>query len=164
MELRLAEPDITAARRFQGAVSGTVAMEIPSGDYACVSRERAGRQGLALDGRGRMSLAAGKSVHLVDPREWSVVVEVKAVGAEPLDFREILALSGRSGIYAGLTSRRARSSTAGAVEGAGGGIEVAIGPPGRPDGEVLITPRTGEDEAKAATVAVAAIPVVPPAP
>src|SRR5689334_2697223 len=59
MELRLAEPDITAARRFQGTVSGAGSMEIPAGDYACLSRERAGRQGLALDGRGRMSLAPG---------------------------------------------------------------------------------------------------------
>src|SRR5689334_23808676 len=163
MELRLAEPDITAARRFQGTVSGAVPMEIPAGDYACLAPERAGRQGLALDGRGRMTLAPGKSVHLVDPREWSVVVEVKAIGGEPLDFREILALSGRSGIYAGLTSRQARSSRDNPVEGAGGVIEVAIGPPGRPDGEIVISPRAGVIERKAATVAAVEIPAVPPA-
>jgi hypothetical protein len=164
MELRLAEPDITAARRFQGTVSGAVPMEIPTGDYACLARERAGRQGLALDGRGRMSLAPGKSVYLVDPREWSVVVEVKAIGAEPLDFREILALSGRSGIYAGLTGRRARSSRDNAVEGTGGVIEVAVGPSGSPGGEVVITPRSGVSEQKAATIAATEMPVMPPAP
>jgi hypothetical protein len=156
MELRLAEPDITAARRFQGAASGAVPMEIPAGDYACLASERAARQGLALDGRGRMSLAPGKSVHLVDPREWTIVVEVKAVGTEPLDFREILALSGHSGIYAGLSSRRARSSSGNSVEGAGGVIEVAIEASGRPGGEVVITPRSREGEEKA--VAVAAVP------
>jgi hypothetical protein len=164
MELRLAEPDITAGRRFQAAASGVGAMEIPAGDYACLARERAGRHGLALDDRGRMSLAPGKSVHLVDPREWTVVVEVKAVGAEPLDFREILALSGRSGIYAGLTSRRAPPEAGGSVQGAGGVIEVAIGPAGRPEGEVVITPRTGEGETRTDTAVDVAIPAAPPVP
>ena len=162
MELRLAEPDITAERRFRATVSGAAPMEMPAGDYACLSRERAGRQGLALDARGRMSLAPGKSVHLVDPHEWSVVVEVRAIGSEPLDFREILALSGRSGIYAGLTSRRARTSPDTSVEGAGGVIEVAIGPSGRPGGEVVITPRAAESEEKA--IAAAATPAAPSAP
>lgn len=164
MELRLAEPDITAERRFRATVSGTVPMEIPAGDYACLSRERAARQGLALDARGRMSLAPGKSVHLVDPHEWSVAVEVKSIGSEPLDFREILALSGRSGIYAGLTSRQARSSFAIPVEGTGSVIEVAIGPSGRPGGEVVITPRAVEGEEKAVAVAPAAVPAASPAP
>jgi hypothetical protein len=165
MELRLAEPDITAARRFQVAASGVGVTEIPAGDYACVTRERAGRHGLALDEHGRMSLAPGKSVHLVDPREWSVVVEVKAVGTEPLDFREILALSGRSGIYAGLSGRSARpgGGGGGSVQGAGGVIEVAIGPSGRPDGAVVITPRAEESGERADSV-VAATPGVPPAP
>jgi hypothetical protein len=165
MELRLAEPDITAARRFQAAVSSAGVTEIPAGDYACVTRERAGRHGLALDEHGRMSLAPGKSVHLVDPREWSVVVEVKAIGTEPLDFREILALSGRSGIYAGLTGRSARPGGGGSVQGAGGVIEVAIGPSGRPDGAVVITPRAEESGERADSVVAAAPALVakPPA-
>lgn len=164
MELRLAEPDITAKRRFLATVSESAVVEALAGDYACLAHERAGRHGLALDARGRMSLAPGRSVHLVDPGEWTVAVEVKAVGAEPLDFREILALSGRSGIYAGLASRRAQPGAGGSVQGAGGVIEVAIGPSGRPDGEVVITPRMEEGATRGDAAVTAPIPAASPEP
>lgn len=167
MELRLAEPDITAARRFHSAVAGTADVEIPAGEFVCLARTRAGRHGLMLTGRGEMLLAPGKSVHLVDPHEPAIVVEVKAVGSEPLDFREILALSGRSGIYAGLAGRRAQPGAAAAVRRPGDAIVVALGPGGRL-GEVVITPRAqdgGEKvEEKPATTTVAAAPAVVPVP
>jgi hypothetical protein len=163
MELRLAEPDITAARRFQGTVSGAAALDVPVGDYVCLTRDRARRHGLTVRGRGEVVLAPGRSVHLVDPRESAIVVEVKAVGREPLDFREILALSGRTGIYAGLAGRSARPGGSGSVQGTGGVIEVAIGPSGRPDGAVVITPRAEESGESTDSAVAAAVPAVQPA-
>jgi hypothetical protein len=167
MELRLAEPDITAARRFHGAVSGAADVEIPAGEFVCLARARAGRHGLTLTGGGAMLLAPGRSVHLVDPYEPSIVVEVKAVGNEPLDFREILALSGRSGIYAGLAGKRAQPGASAAARRLDEAIVVALGPGGRL-GELVITPRArdgdGKVEEKPAVTIVAAAPVVAPAP
>lgn len=164
MELRLAEPDITAARRFQGAVAGAADVEIPAGEFVCLARARAGRHGLTLTGRGEMLLAPGKSVHLVDPHEAAIVVEVRAFGSEPLDFREILALSGRSGIYAGLAGRRAPPGAPAAVRQPGDAIVVALGPAGQL-GEIVVTPRAqdgGEKiEEKPATTAAAVVPPVP---
>ncbi len=166
MELRLAEPDITAARRFQATVSGVADIEMPAGEFVCLARARASRHGLALNRDGAVLLAPGKSVHLVDPYEPTIVVEVKAVGAQPLDFREIFALSGRSGIYAGLAGARARPDVAVEERKPEGAIAVALGPAGRVNGEVVMTPRPQEPDGKESPVvlATAAAPPVVEAP
>jgi hypothetical protein len=155
MELRLAEPDVTAARRFQAAVTGAADIEMPAGEFVCLARARAGRHGLALNRDGAVLLAPGKSVHLVDPYEPTIVVEVKAVGAQPLDFREIFALSGRSGIYAGLSGARARPDVAVEERKPEGVIAVALGPTGRVNGEVIMTPRPQEPDSKETPVVLA---------
>lgn len=162
MELRLAEPDITAARRFQASAAGASAADVPPGEFACLERVRAARHGLTLNAGGNVMLAAGKSVHLVDPYETAIVVVVRATGGEPLDFREILALSGRSGIYAGLAGKREQPAAAPAVRRQDDAIVVALGPTGRL-GEVVVTPRIpdGRVEEKPAN---AAAPAPPPAP
>jgi hypothetical protein len=146
MELRLAEPDITAARRFQATLSGGPAPEaswIPAGEFVCLAQERAARQGLAFRGEAVL-LAAGKSVHLVDPVELGIAVEVRAVGGRPLDLREIFAASARAGIYAGLFRGRAQPGPAVAIRPPEGAVTFPVGPIGRPDGEVVITPRVVE--------------------
>jgi len=166
MELRLAEPEITAARRFQVTASGVVPIDAPAGDYVCLARERARRQGLTLGGGGEVRLAPGRSVHLVDPIESAIVVEVRAVGREPLDFREILALSGRSGIYAGLAGRRPQAEVSATVKEPAVPVAVAVGPAGQPDGEVIITRRPVDVPAAAVVAAVEAVvpaPSPPPA-
>jgi hypothetical protein len=162
MELRLAEPEITAARRFHVTASGVVPVDAPAGDYVCLARERARRQGLTLGGGGELRLAPGSSVHLVDPLEGAIVVEVRAVGREPLDFREVLALSGRSGIYAGLSGRRPQAAVAAATKEPALPAAVAVGPAGRPEGEVIISQRLVD--VPAAGVVAAVEPVVPVAP
>jgi hypothetical protein len=146
MELRLAEPDITAARRFQATLSGGPAPEangIPAGEFVCLARERAARQGLAFRGEAVL-LAAGKSVYLVDPIELAIVVEVRADGGQPLDLREIFAASARAGIYAGLFRGRAPSDPAVVARPPEVAVTFPVGPIGRPDGEVVITPRAVE--------------------
>jgi hypothetical protein len=164
MELRLAEPDITAARRFQSAVGGTVAQDVPPGEFACLERERAGRHGFALTAGGAVLLAAGESVHLVDPAEPAIAVEVKATGGQVLDLREIFAGGGRAGIYAGLAASRARPGVA---------VALKVGPPERPSGEIVVTPQaveSGKEEETAAIPGANDAPsgqapaVVPPAP
>ena len=166
MELRLAEPDITAARRFHVTASGVVPIDPPAGDYVCLARERAGRHGLTLGGGGEVRLAPGRSVHLVDPLEGAIVVEVRAVGREPLDFREILVLSGRSGIYAGLAGRRPQVEAAATAREPPFPLAVAVGPAERPDAEVIFTRRPVVDapaaiEESTPAVDVATAPAVP---
>ena len=143
MELRLAEPDITAARRFQATLAGGTTPEaarIPAGEFVCLARERAARQGLELRGEAIL-LAAGKSVHLVDPMELGIVVEVRAVGGQALDLREIFAASARAGIYAGLFRGRAQSGPVVAVRPPESAVTFPVGPIGRPHGEVVIMAR-----------------------
>jgi len=143
MELRLAEPDITAARRFQATLSGGPrpdASGLPAGEFVCLERGRAARQGLVFRGEAVL-LTEGKSVHLVDPMELGIVVEVKAVGGEPLDLREIFAASARAGIYAGLFRGRAQSGPVVAVRPPESPVTFPVGPIGRPDGEVVIMAR-----------------------
>ena len=143
MELRLPEPDITAARRFQGTLSGGPtpdASGIPVGEFVCLERVRAGRQGLAFRGEAVL-LGAWKSVHLVDPMELGIVVEVKAVGDQPLDLREIFAASARAGIYAGLFRGRAQSGPVVAVRPPESAVTFPVGPIERPDVEVVIMAR-----------------------
>ena len=162
MELRMAEPDITAARRFRGAVAGTPDVEVPAGEFVCLAHARAGRHGVTLTGRGDMLLAPGRLVHLVDPQEPGIVVVVRAFGGGPLDFREILAMSGRSGIYAGLAGRRAQPAATAAERRPGDAIVIALGPAGRL-GEIVVMPRAqdgGERIEEKPAITTAAI--VPP--
>jgi len=165
MELRLAEPDITAARRFQATLSGGPAPEasgIPAGEFVCLARERAARQGLAFRGEAVL-LAAGKSVYLVDPIELGIAVEVRATGGQPMDLREIFAASARAGIYAGLFRGRAPSEPAVAVRPPEVAVTFPVGPIGRPDGVVVITSRAvegGRVEEKVAATGAADAPSV----
>ena len=162
MELRLAEPDITAARRFQASLSGGPtpdASRIPAGEFVCLARERAARQGLAFRGEAIL-LAAGRSVHLVDPLELGIVVEVRAVGGQPLDLREIFAASARAGIYAGLFRGRVQSGPVVAIRPPESAVTFPVGPIGRPIGEVVIMARAGGGERLNDAVA-ADVPAVP---
>ncbi len=162
LELRLAEPDITAERRFQAALSGGLASDvgrIPVGEFVCLERGRAARQGLAFRGAAVL-LAAGKSVHLVDPVDVAIAVEVRAVGSEPLDLREIFAASARAGIYAGLFRGRAQSGPVVAVRPPESAVTFPVGPIGRPDGEVVITSRAGMMLASIAATSTADAPSV----
>ena len=162
MELRLAEPDITAARRFQVSIYGGPvpdASGIPVGEFVCLGRARATRQGLAFRGEAVL-IAAGRSVHLVDPVELGIVVEVRALGGQPLDLREIFAASARAGIYAGLFRGRAWPGPVVAVRPPESAITFPVGPIERPNGEVVIMARAAVSDRLNDAVA-ADVPAVP---
>ncbi len=165
LELRLAEPDITAARRFQAALSGGPTPEasgIPAGEFVCLARERAARQGLAFRDEAIL-LATGKSIFLVDPIELTIAVEVRADGGQPLDLREIFSAGARAGIYAGLYKGRASSEPAVAARPAEVPVAIAARPIVQPDSAAFIAPLAAEAvivEEKAVVTAKADVPPV----
>jgi len=101
LALRLREPYLTPERQETGAAPGSPP---PTGSFVCLA-SRAEREGLTRTPFGEVVLAAGKSVHLVDPHEPQVAVEVRAGRDQPLNLGEIFHRSARAGIYAGLTGQ-----------------------------------------------------------
>jgi hypothetical protein len=92
----------TAERRAIGTAPGGTP---PAGGFTCLAVSRAGREGLTRTPFGEIVLAAGQSVHLVNPQEPEVAVEVRAAQGRPLYLDEIFQRSARAGIYAGLTGQ-----------------------------------------------------------
>ena len=101
LALRLREPYLTSERQETGAAPGS---QPPPGSFVCLAL-RAEREGLTRTPFGEVVLAAGQSVHLVDPHEPQVAVEVRAGHDQPLNLGEIFHRSARAGIYAGLTGQ-----------------------------------------------------------
>jgi hypothetical protein len=101
LALRLREPHLTPERQETGAAPGSPP---PTGSFVCLA-SRAEREGLTRTPFGEVVLAAGQSVHLVDPHEPQVAVEVRAGRDQPLNLGEIFHRSARAGIYAGLTGQ-----------------------------------------------------------
>jgi hypothetical protein len=117
------EPYLTPERRAMIAAPGG---KPPPGSFICLAAARAEREGLTRTPFGEVVLGAGQSVHLVDPHEPQVAVEVRAGRSQPLNLGEIFHRSARSGIYAGLTG----GSTG--QPGSAANIE-------RPDGTLVFT-------------------------
>jgi len=113
LALRLNESYLTAERRAAGAAPGSP----PPGDFICLAAARARRAGLARTPRGEVELAAGQRLHLVDPQEPQITVEVRAADDRSLALGELFRRSARTGIYAGLTGPLGKAATyaAGAV-------------------------------------------------
>jgi hypothetical protein len=101
LALRLREPYLTPERQETGTAPGSPP---PTGSFVCLA-SRAEREGLTRTPFGEVVLAAGQSVHLVDPHEPQVAVEVRAGRDQPLNLGEIFHRSARAGIYAGLTGQ-----------------------------------------------------------
>lgn len=93
----------------------------PAG-FICLVEAAAGRHGLVRTERREIILAAGRSVSLVDPSDPSITVEIRAADHSPMNLREIAALSGRLGIYAGLMRQRGQPDANIAVQGDAGRI------------------------------------------
>lgn len=110
------------------ALRATPGSSPPPGGFVCLGASRAQRAGLTRAPLGEISLAAGQSVHLVDPQEPLVAVEVRAAQDRALSLGEILHRSARAGIFAGLAGQaRAQGTTPGAaapLHGPGGSLIV----------------------------------------
>jgi hypothetical protein len=102
LALRLREPYLTPERQ---ETSGAPGSPPPTGSFVCLAASRAEREGLTRTPFGEVVLAAGQSLHLVDPHERQVAVEVRAGRDQPLNLGEIFHRSARAGIYAGLTGQ-----------------------------------------------------------
>jgi hypothetical protein len=106
LALRLREAYLTPERRETGAAPGA---SPPPGGFTCLAVSRAEREGLTRAASGEIVLAAGQSLHLVNPQEPEVAVEVRAASDRPLSMGGILQRSAHAGIYAGLTGRAAKA-------------------------------------------------------
>lgn len=113
LALRLRESYLTAERQATGATPGS---SPPPGGFVCLAAARAEREGLARTSLGEIVLSAGHTVHLVDPQEPSVAVEVRAAKDRSLNLAEILYRSARTGIYAGLTAQAGQQVAAATIE------------------------------------------------
>jgi hypothetical protein len=99
---RLREAYLTAERQ---AARGAPGSTPPPGGFVCLAAARAEREGLARTPLGEIVLDAGHSVHLVDPQEPEVAVEVRAARNRSLNLGEIFLRSSATGIHAGLTGQ-----------------------------------------------------------
>ena len=106
------EAYVTPERRAVGAAPGG---RPPAGSFVCLAASRAEREGLTRTPFGEVVLAAGQSVHLVDPHEPQVAVEVRAGRDQPLNLGEIFHRSSRAGIYAGLAGQPRQPAGAAAL-------------------------------------------------
>ena len=80
--------------------------------------------GLISNPQGEVVLAAGRSVELVDPGTPNLRVEINAPDNEALNLGQIIANSGRIGIYAGLIRTTGTLNADRAVAGPGGEIRL----------------------------------------
>jgi hypothetical protein len=156
---RLRESYLTAERQALYATPGS---SPPPGGFVCLAAARAEREGLARTPQGEIVLAAGHSVHLVDPQEPEVAVEVRAAQNRSLNLGEIFRRSSRTGIYAGLTgpmSGHARQPGAAAsAEPPDGTLIIRLASAGGLAEETRIeTPAPVQDPAP-----VAVVPAAPP--
>ena len=126
---RLRESYLTAERQALKAAPGSAP---PAGGFVCLATSRAAREGLTRSAIGEINLAAGQSLHLVDPQEPQVAVEVRAGRDSSLNLGEILQRSARTGIYAGLTGQPKQPVSAAGREPPGGTLIVRVAAIGGP--------------------------------
>jgi hypothetical protein len=136
----------------------------PPGSFVCLAAARAGREGLTRTPSGEVVLAAGRSVHLVDPREPQVAVEVRAGRDQPLSLGEIFHRSTRSGIYAGLTGGSAgQPGGAATIERPDGTLVFSTASAGGSVVETRVAPRSAPLPEEQPAVMAAQAPLPPPA-
>ncbi len=159
LALRLREPYLTPERQEAGAAPGSPP---PTGSFVCLAASRAGREGLTRAPFGEVVLAAGRSLHLVDPHEPQVAVEIRAGRDQPLNLGEVFRRSARAGIYAGLTGRPRQPAGTATLSTPGGTLIFRTASAGGSVAETRVAPRPGERPA--APAAPAPDPVIAAAP
>jgi hypothetical protein len=138
LALRLREPHLTPERQETGAAPGSLP---PPGSFVCLAASRAERDGLSRTPFGEVVLAAGQSVHLVDPHEPQVAVEVRAGRDQPLNLGEIFHRSARAGIYAGLTGQARQPAGDATIERSDGTLIFRTASAGGSVVETRVAPR-----------------------
>ncbi|MBI3068125.1 MAG: YncE family protein, partial [Betaproteobacteria bacterium] len=110
--LNLPDADFLAGRmRFietpnAGSIVNQGAINAASGGNVYLVAPEITNSGIITSPRGEVILAAGKSVELVNPGTPGIRVEVTAPDNQAINLGEIVADSGRAGIYAGIISNR----------------------------------------------------------
>lgn len=168
LALRLRETYRTVEERAMNAAPGSAP---PPGNFVCLAAARAEREGLTRTPGGEVMLAAGHTVHLVDPQEPRVAIEVGAAPDLPLNLGGILHRSARTGIYAGLTGHGSaggirRSDGAAKYAAVDGSVVLRLADAGESAAETRVaTPGPAPEPAPAAAPAgMAAVPVAVEAP
>jgi len=109
-----------------GALAGKVdnqgAITTPSGGQIFLIAPDVQNSGVLTSPQGDILLAAGKSVHLVDSASPDLAVVVSAPENRALNLGQIIANSGKVGIYGALINQRGKVSADSAVVGENGKI------------------------------------------
>jgi hypothetical protein len=132
----------------------------PQGGYVCLATSRAQREGLTRLPSGDVVLAAGQSVHLVNPQETEIAIEVKAAPGRSLNLGEIFQRSARAGIYAGLVGQGRQPGAATTLERPDGTLTFRTASTGGSAVEPRVATVQGEgreDPRPAAPIAAAAV-------
>lgn len=136
--LNLSDQDFNAGRlRFTGdAASGSLinaaVIDTAQGGQVYLIAPDIRNSGLINAPGGQIMLAAGRSVELLNPTSPNLSVEISAPGTQALNLGELVASSGRIGIYAPLIDQRGSINADSAVQTASGQIEL------RASGDVLL--------------------------
>jgi filamentous hemagglutinin family protein len=126
--LNLSNQDFSAGRlRFTGdATSGSIdnaaVINTAQGGQVYLIAPRISNSGLINAPNGQILLAAGRSVALLDPESPNLSVEISAPGTQVLNLGQLIANSGRIGIYAPLIDQRGSINADSAVQTASGQI------------------------------------------
>ena len=136
--LNLSNQDFSAGRlRFTGdATSGSIdnaaVINTAQGGQVYLIAPRISNSGLINAPNGQILLAAGRSVALLDPESPNLSVEISAPGTQVLNLGQLIANSGRIGIYAPLIDQRGTVNADSAIQTASGRIVL------RASGDILL--------------------------
>lgn len=128
--LNLSDIDFLAGRlRFTdtpgaGGIHNQGAITTPTGGQVYLIAPNVQNSGIITSPRGEVILAAGKSVELVDPGTPNLSVKITAPATEALNVGNIIAHSGKIGIYAGLITNSGTIEADGVVVGQNGEIQL----------------------------------------
>lgn len=161
--LALRLPESFASESQRQGLGATPGGRPPSGDFVCLAPGRSRREGLERTPSGDIRLDAGQSVHLVDPREPQVAVELRAAPDRSLNLGEILLRSARSGIYAGLTGKARQAGGTTTLDRPDGMLIFRVASAAGPglDAGVSVERVSGESESAAALPTDAVLAAMP---
>ena len=126
--LNLSNQDFNAGRlRFTGtngtgSIDNAAVINTTQGGQVYLIAPSITNSGLINAPNGQIILAAGRSVELLDPESPNLSVEISAPGTQALNLGQLIATSGRIGIYAPLIDQRGSINADSAIQTASGRI------------------------------------------
>ena len=126
--LNLSNADFAAGRlRFSdtpgaGSVNNQGAITTPTGGQVYLIAPNVQNSGIITSPQGEIILAAGRSVDLVDAGTPNLRIEITAPDTQAINIGQIIARSGKIGIYAALVKNSGEIRADGVVVGANGEI------------------------------------------